>query len=269
MNKNDNRVEASIQRLYAFRSNIPANLPIGKVKKVWGVDISEQEILPIIAVDKSLLKEKISIAKESLDWLLFKPWVRFIGVSGSVASQFVKKGDDIDLFIVVKNDTAWLYRLYIYFRNLFKKSIRSKERVEKGESVKDKLCINFITEERDLRFEDDIFNLNELLFLKPIYMEDYLKVIFINNPWLNDKYLVSDKYLQKDKVKVRDVRDLRKRNYILFIPNLIAFLGQICYMIIMGHQPDLKRLCKGFREGRIEFYPKDFREKKLKNTKSD
>lgn len=269
MNKNSDRVQACIQRLYDFRSNIPANLPVRKVEKVWETDLNEMKFPELIKPKEDLIKEKIGIARKALSWLIFKPWVKFVGISGSVASEFAREDDDIDLFIVVKNDTAWIYRLYIYFKNLFEKRIRSKEKVVRGESVKNKLCINFITEERNLRFEDDIFNLNELIFLKPIYKEDYLKVIFINNPWLNEKYLVSNKYLQKDRVTVKDVRDLSKRSYLLLIPNLIAFLGQIGYMTVMRHHPDFKRLWKGFREGRIEFYPKGFREEKLRVVKTD
>jgi hypothetical protein len=268
MDKNNDRVQASIQKLYDFRSNIPANLPVRKIKEVWEGDIELEKFPELISSRDDLIEEKVGIAKKSLSWLVFKPFVRFIGISGSVASEFAQREDDIDLFVVVKSDTAWIYRLYIYFINLFKKRIRSKEKVERGESVKDKLCINFITEERNLRFEDDLFNLNELLFLKPIYNEEYLRVIFINNPWLNERYLVSNEFLQKEWVRIKDVKDLAKRNYLFFIPNLIAFLGQVVYMALMRHSPDLKRLWNGFREGRIEFYPKDFRKEKLEDTKT-
>ena len=34
-------------------------------------------------------------------------------------------------------------------------------------------------------------------------------------------------------------------------------------MIIMNHQPDIERLIEGFKCGRIEFYPKDFKKEKL------
>jgi hypothetical protein len=269
MNKNDQRVESCIQKLYDFRANIPANLTVNKVKDVWGIEIEKDRYPSRIKPRKEIIGDKLEVAKKSLDWLVLKPWVKFVGVSGSAGSEFAQKKDDIDLFIVVKNDRAWLYRLCIYFRNLSKKRIRSKEKVNKGEGVKDKLCLNFITEERNLRFIDDIFNLNELLYLKPIYTHEYLRVIYINNNWLKEKYLVTDEFLKKEKVTVGDLKDLAKRNYLLLLPNMFAFFGQIIYMFVMRHNPDFKRLWEGFKNGRIEFYPEHFREEKLKSIKSD
>jgi hypothetical protein len=166
MNKSNKNEEACIQRLYDFRSNIPANLSKDKIKSVWGID---KKYPQVIEVNKDLLNNKLSIAKKSLEWLACNPFVKFIGVSGSVASEFVQSEDDVDLFIVTQNDTAWIYRLYIYFKNIFHKKIRSKENVNKGGKVKDKLCVNFITEQRALTLDSDIFNLNELIYLKPIY----------------------------------------------------------------------------------------------------
>lgn len=264
MSKNKDRVNTIVRDLYDFRSRIPANLTVGKVKKVWEIEISKKDIPLLIQPRKDIIEEKLKIATDSLEWILFKPFVKFIGVSGSVASGFAKDGDDIDLFIVTKNDTVWIYRLYIYIKNLFKKRVRAKGRSD----VKNKLCINFLTEQRALLFENDIFNLNELLFLKPIYNEEFQKVIFLNNSWLKDSYLVSDKFLKRDRLKVGDVKEITKRNYLLVPANFLAFIAQLLFMIITRHEPDFNRLFKGFRKGRVEFYPKDFKGKKLEKVKS-
>jgi hypothetical protein len=269
MDQSDKRVEACIQKLYAFRSNIPANLTINKVRQVWNIDYDEKKITSLIEVEENLLRQKINIAKDSLPWLLWKPIVKFIGISGSVASEFVREEDDIDLFIITKNDTAWIYRLYIYFRNLFKRQIRSKEKVNQGESVKDKLCINFITEQRALAFESDIFNFNELVYLRPIYNENFKNVILLANPWVKEDYLVSDQFLGKDKLKVGDVKNINKRNYLLVPVNFCVFIGQLLFMIIMGHNPNFSRLWEGFKKGKIEFYPEGFKKDKIKEIKSD
>lgn len=262
MNKNDDRVRACIYRLYDFRKKIPANLNCKKVKGVWDLDISQEKIPELIETKQDVLKQKTGVVEKNLNWLVCKPFVKFVGVSGSIGSDFVKKSDDIDLFIVVKNDTAWIYRLYLYFMNIFKKQLRSKEKNSKKE-VKDKLCINLITEERYLLFENDIFNFNELLYLKPIYNKRFLKVIYISNLWMQDEYLVSDDFLGKNTVQVKDLKNLGKRNWLLIPINIFSFLGELSFMILMKHQPDYKRLWEGLIKGRIEFFPKGFKEDKM------
>jgi len=269
MNESEYVVKDCIEKLYDFRSKIPANLAVEKVKEIWQINIPKEEIPKIAEFKQGIIKRKVVIAEDCIEWLLFKPWVKFVGISGSVASEFAREDDDIDLFIVVKNDTAWIYRLYVYFRNIFKHRVRSKKKEDNEINVKDKLCINFITEQRALHFENDVFNLNEILYIKPIYNRNFLRLIFLSNPWLKDAYRVSDKYLDVDRLKVGDIKELTKRNYLLFIFNFIAFLGQLLFMIVTRHQPDLKRLSEGFKEGRIEFYPKEFKKSKMGKFRED
>jgi len=265
MKENSNFIRACISKLYDFRSNIPANLSNERVRNIWDIEISSSDTQQNIKERIEIFDRKLNIAKDYLKFLLFKKLVRFIGVSGSVGSEFAKDEDDIDLFIVVRNDTAWIYRFFLYLKDLSRRAIRSKEKVIKGVEVKDKFCINLITEERSLIFEDDIFNFNELLYIKPLYNSEFLNVIYLNNPWLKDKYLVSEKFLKRDLVKMGDVKKLTKRNYLLIPVNFFLFLLQIIYMSLMKHGPDYGRLWKGFMSGRVEFFPKDFREEKIKD----
>ncbi len=261
MSKPDEKIKNIINQLYRFRSVIPANLTVKKVKEVWDVNFEEKKLTRVIEPRKNIIKEKMNIARESMNIFLLPIFVKFVGVSGSVGSEFAKKEDDIDLFIVTKNDTVWIYRILLYIKNLFSKKIRSKG----DKDVKDKFCINFLVEERALEFEDDIFNLNELLYLKPLYNKRYLPVIFLNNSWLKDKYFVSNKFLKRESLKVGDIKNLKKRKHILIPINFIAFIMQFVYMLITDHKPDLKRLLTGFKKGRVEFYPKSFKENKMKD----
>lgn len=264
MSKKPNRIFEKVEELYQFRAKIPANLTVAKVEEIWNIKVSEDQIPEIIEPRGNIIKEKINIANSSIKWLVIKQFVKFVAISGSVASEFAKKSDDIDLFIVTKNDTVWIYRFYLYFKNFFKGDIRSKNK----RNVENKFCINLLTEERFLQFEPDVFNLNEILYLKPIYNHKYQKIFLLNNQWIKDKHLVSEKYLGIGGIKVCDVKALTKRNYFLLPLNFLAFLSQLVYMIAMNHRPDISRLLKGFKKGRVEFYPKDFKLEKLRNLKS-
>ena len=264
MSNKEKEIRKVIDDLYRFRSKIPANLAVKKVKEVWGVAIEKDDYRELIEPRINIIEKKLNLAQELLEKVVINSFVKFVGVSGSIASEFARREDDIDLFIVVRNDTVWIYRIILYIRNLFTDNIRAKGNPD----VKDKLCINYLVEERAIQFEADIFNLNELIYLKPIYNREYMYVIFLLNPWLKDRYFVKDEYLGKEKIKVRDVRNLMNRKYLLIPINFLAFLSQLLFMLLSKHNPDIRRLFKGFREGRVQFYPKDFRKEKLDSIKS-
>ena len=264
MTEKDKKVKDIIQELYRFRAEIPTNLNIKKIKQVWGIDIKQKEIPLLIEPRKNIIEKKVRIAKNSLNFFLIKSFVKFVAISGSVASGFADKDDDIDLFIVTKNDAAWIYRLLLYLKNVFYKKIRLKGKVDRGQKVKDKLCINLITEQRALTFDEDIFNLNEILYVKPLYNRKYMKILYLTNPWIRDKYMLSENFVNRKDISVGEIKELTKRNWLLFPINLFCFLGQVLFMLVANHKPDLERLWEGYKKGRIEFYPKEFKNEKLK-----
>ena len=49
-------------------------------------------------------------SKKYISFFQILGFVKFIGISGSVAAKIANPEDDIDLFIVVKNGSSWLYR---------------------------------------------------------------------------------------------------------------------------------------------------------------
>lgn len=249
------KMEEILKKYSIFRANM--NVPIDRklLSKYWNLSNCDTRTINIAEINNPIIKKKISIVKERIDLLIVFKFVKFVGVSGSVASGFAKEEDDIDIFVVVKNDRAWIYRALVLFRNIFHKQIR----MGKG-SVKDKLCLNFISEERGLEMESDIFNLNELLSLVPIFNPDYLNTILLSNRWIFDEYLVNRKVVDKG------MKRANKKRYPLYsILNLIFFLPQLFYMIVSNHNPDFKRIWKNYKQGRLEFFPDSFRKERLED----
>ena len=256
------KIEQILKEYSLFRRNMGIPIDRKVLYTFWEEDILGRIDFKNINVEKirnTCSKRKIQIAKESIKYILVFNWVKFIAISGSIASGFVKEDDDIDIFIVLKNDRAWIYRAIILFRNIFHKRIRVGDRKT---GVKDKLCINFIAEERSLCLDSDIFNLNEIVSLIPLYRKEYLKVLLGHNEWLFDKYSVSKKVLGIKKGESFDRKE-NKGNLFFSILNMISFLLQLLYMLVTGHNPDIKRLRMNYRKGRIEFFPKDFKMKKI------
>ncbi len=248
------------KKLLKFRSNMNLSLSENDIKYIWG-----KKFLKEITKDSKLhinnkyenneVNRKIQICKKHINKLRIFNWVQFIGISGSVAAGFAKEEDDIDVFVVVRDGTIWLYRGLVVLRNIFHNRIRAK----RHKNVKDKLCLNFISEERGLNFENDIFNFHELMFLIPVYNEKYLNFIYSQNPWLEEEYYVKKENLQSKILPKKEI------NIIVRIFNYLAFVSQIIFMSIARHRPDIKNLSEDNKKGRIQFFEKDYKKDILKN----
>lgn len=234
MNK---KIESCIKQLEKFRKKIPVRTSAKKVQEIWGVEYGDY------VYSSHEYRRKIKIAKKNLDWIVFKPLVKYIAISGSIASEFVKEDDDIDLFIVVKNDSAWIYRAVLYLRNIGKNMILRKT----DRSIKDRFCINYICEERALSMEKSLFNLNELIYMVGIYNPSYRKIVFSTNNWLKE-YCVQDSLFFKEDYRVSN------SNYLLIPINIILFIMQIGYIMINGGGDIAGKILRDFSRGRIIFF---------------
>lgn len=243
--------------LTKFRALMDCNLTEEKARYIWGKNSVKNSD---ISFGKEQTNEhvisKIEVAKKNVKYLLVGNLVKFIGVSGSVAAGFAKEEDDIDVFVVVRNNTAWIYRALLVFKNIFHHKIRTKW---DGERVKDKFCLNLICEERDVVFDEDMFNFHELMYLEPIFNEKYLNYIYSQNVWLRETYGV------KGELMVNRVSVSRKKNIFFKVLNFKAFCFQLIFMILSKHSPEIPRLKENFKRGRIEFFPVDYKEKRMEN----
>ena len=175
-------------------------------------------------------------------------FVIFIAITGSVATGNATEDDDIDFFAVVRDHTAWIYRLWLYGRNLFNRKLNKKSL----RNSKDRLCINFIVEERALTFaQHDLFTLNEILQMIPVYNRNFYNRILTANAWLT-----TDFKIRMDTDRNPDRHALKKYFFLLLAPvNWLAFILQLAFMAISRHNPEYKRLFKNTFRGTIEFWP--------------
>lgn len=252
--------EQKVFQLILFRKNMKAFTSKNDLKKFWGSVDREalKECKEKSLKEKNLSIKKIAIVKRHINDFLFLDWVKFIGITGSVAAGVPKEKDDIDVFIVVKNNRMWLYRAILTLQ-LGRKSLR---RVWDS-PVKDKIDTNFICEERGLLFNtESIFVLHELLFMIPVYKEEYYEKI------LNINYKLLENYCIKRKKEYVNT----SKNIPLIFLDKTAFFLQYMYMLFRNHRPNWKRLVRNNKKGRIAFFPEDFRRKKMEefeNLKKD
>lgn len=245
------------EKTLRYRSMMGLSLSEEDVKYIWGKkflkSLDRKDISKLKVGVNNNVGEKILFCKKELKKLLVFNWVKFIAISGSVSAGFAKKEDDIDVFVVVKNDRMWLYRGVLAFTNLFHNRIRAK----RHKDVKDKFCVNLIAEERGLLFEEDIFNFHELMFLIPVYNEEYKRFVYSKNKWLRKKF-----YVKKELLNTRELVSERK-NPFLYLFNRLAFLLQYVFMFISGHNPERKRLVVNNELGKIEFFEDEYKREVL------
>ena len=141
-------------------------------------------------VEKRLKKEgfskkKIKIARRYGKVLRTLPFIKFIGITGSLAMKNADFDSDIDLLIITKRNTLWTSRLLVFFLLKFKE-IPVRRYFDK--EVKNKLCLNMWLDETDLVWGDrNLFSAHEIAQVIPIFNKDktYERFIF-SNSWIFD-----------------------------------------------------------------------------------
>ncbi len=156
--------------------------------------------------------------------------ILFLGITGSVAAEYPKKNDDIDLIIITKADKLWLsrlkLRLFITINKIPHRRFGKKEK-------KDDFCFNLWLDEKSLRLRKEkqkLKNAVDLILVKPLINRNntYEKFILVNS-WA--KKYVATGYGNK----IKDLRfkkyDLRtKKNLIDKMINWVVFWPQFLYM---------------------------------------
>lgn len=135
-------------------------------------------------VDSRLRKDKISCAKlkrvRALARLLpYVPFVRMIGVTGSLAMKQSDTESDWDLFVVLKAGRIWTGRtLLTGFLHVIGKR-------RHGKWSRDRACLNYYVADDHLEISSrDLFSASEYRFLIPIVGEGTFRRFERKNRWI-------------------------------------------------------------------------------------
>ena len=134
--------------------------------------------------DRSLIERRINgnqLAEKFLQtgyrnakFLQKFPFVRAVGISGSLSKKFADEKTDIDFFIITKSERLWLARTFLH---LFKKLTYLSGK-QHG------FCMNYFIAEGSLEIaEKNIFTATEVVTLIPVCGEEAMKQFFKDNEW--------------------------------------------------------------------------------------
>jgi predicted nucleotidyltransferase len=118
--------------------------------------------------------ELIKTAKKVSKLLSKFPFVRGIGISGSLSKNFADDDSDIDLFIITAENKLWVTRTFMH---CFKKITFLFNRQHF-------FCMNYYVDEKELEIEEkNIYTATELVTLIPMQGEIAFKNFYAANSW--------------------------------------------------------------------------------------
>lgn len=160
---------------------------------------------------------KMARARKIAQILRFIPSISAIGISGSLAMDNSTKSDDIDFFIITKENTIWFTRLMVHV------TLFVFRRINKKNFGKEKICPNMYLPENNLQIpisKRNLFTAHEASQLKIVFdkNESYKKFMLVN-PWVL-KYLPNSFSLDK-------ILFFEKRSHIF---SLMIFINKFFYL---------------------------------------
>jgi len=171
---------------------------------------------------KIYVKPKMKIAKKATEVLAKIPLISFVGVTGSVASGWPKKNDDIDFLIICKRNSLWICRIWATV--LLK--INGFKMRDSGVEISNSLCLNLWLDEGSLTIVKDRQSL--LTGLDLVWLN-----LMLNRQNCWQRFLVANKWAEKYVIlnKAKKLRvDTEKVGGLVTIVNWLAFGIQYWYM---------------------------------------
>lgn len=123
---------------------------------------------------------KWRIAKRMIRCISFLPYVRMVGVTGSLARHTTNKQSDIDVLVVSKGGHIWTTRVFVSFL------LHVLGKRKHGEKVKDRICLNHYIADSDLALRPkNLFSAHIYSSFVPMWSSTRTKESFLtqNKAW--------------------------------------------------------------------------------------
>lgn len=199
-------------------------------------------------------KEKISAsrlnrAKAVSILLKIIPWVKLVGVTGSLSMLSSQKKDDIDFFIITSSKRIWISRLFLL--SLITLTGMRRKRREKLLSASGKICINLILETDNLAQQNrNIYLAHEVLQMRVLWQRAGIYSKFLNDNNWAFKYLPNWKSGILDKGKGLTVKGKVDSNDFV---DLLEEMARNFQLKIMDSPRGFERI----ENGALYFHPED------------
>lgn len=260
----------TVKQLWSF---LPARRQLRQLKMGRGIIVEHDRV--VLNKNKSWIALSITrerISREKIEkgrglLLLFGklPWVKFIGVSGSVAAMNANESDDVDLFVIASKNHLWTARFCLTVLSM----IIGKRRGRTDQTFKDKLCFNLFFTEADLVVPENKhteYVAHEILQVVPIVNKDetYEQFLYANR-WVQQLFPnVKNVIASPADCGIDSARQSRISTRLLRRLGLFAmttFLGSLVEWVLMKFQLQIisrHRTRELITETQLWFFPDDF-----------
>ena len=164
-------------------------------------------------------KFKIKKAKRFTKLISFLPSIQGVFISNIVGDHNLKKGSDIDFFIITSTGKIWLTRFFCTFVAKIL-GLRPNRKTKEN-----KICLSFYIDDSNLNLEPYLYNEKDWYFiywlagLELIFSkQEFLNKFWDNNAWLN-KYLPNFFIKQNNIQNKKNSKKENKKVKISFIEN--------------------------------------------------
>lgn len=203
--------------------------------------------------NKKLIKARKIIKKISIF-----PTVNFIGISGSLAMKNSDINDDIDIFVISKNNLVWLTRLllvlYLKLLGVYRKKHEKK--------AKDKICLNLIIGDKSMEFKNkrqNLYTAHEIVQLIPLFQREGSYYNFIeNNNWIFKFLPNANKRIEEYRIPFNKGKSLI--NDLLIVILQISKIEKIARFVQWNYMKKDVTL-ETIEDNLLAFHPIDFNKK--------
>ena len=138
-------------------------------------------------------EKALVIAKERASFIAKFPFVKGVGVSGSLSKGYYDSDSDIDFFIITQHSKLWICRTFLMvYKKLFLFNSRQF------------FCINYYVSENQLEIEEkNIFTATELKTLIPLEGSMVFEKFYEKNNWIAS-------FFSNFEVNLDEVQDAKK-----------------------------------------------------------
>jgi len=140
--------------------------------------VQDNPLLSVRRINGNQRAEKLLEKANRIGRFLYRfPFVRAVGISGSLSKNFADEKADIDFFIITKANRLWMARTLMH---LYKKLTYIS-------GSQHYYCMNYYVDEQALLIEDrSIFSAIEIKTLLPVCGEKAISDFFESNQWTED-----------------------------------------------------------------------------------
>lgn len=149
-------------------------------------------------------QKAIKIAEKKAKFIAQFPYVKAVGVSGSLSKGYYDNESDIDFFVITTPNKLWICRtLLMVYKKIFLLNSRKY------------FCINYFISTQQLELEEkNRFTATELKTLIPMQGKVVFEEFYHSNKWI-------ESYFSKFEVNLKTVPNIKKAVFPIFIESIL------------------------------------------------